>query len=176
MDKNKGKYFELLESINQNALHIKNVGILMLKKSLKKKTQEEKMTFVAFSLNILFSFIDEVGKFYLIEKQYPNKINNLPLKNLGFYDHNKKIEILNSVIRNRQGRLGKKAIFMPDKVVSILRTFKDTTLHIDYKNGKILKPSDSTTIQPKIFENYINLIGILSDMMKNDLSYFKLYK
>ncbi len=174
MGMDKEKYVTLLEAIKENAISIKDVAVLILEESLKKQKTEEKMTLVAFSENFLFAFLDEIGKFYLIKKQYPQNIDILDLKAIGFYLHNKKLEAINEIVRERQKIRGSLPKFKAEEGIKILRKFKDTTLHIDYKNGEIIKPYHSTTLNRKVFKNYIDLVNILSVMVQADLNDFKL--
>lgn len=164
---NKEKYTALLEAIFDNAISIKDIAVLILKESLKKEDQNKKMTLVAFSENFLFAFLDEIGKIHLLIQQYPQKIDTIKFSSIGFRDHNKKLEAINKIV-------GIIPEFNTNQIVNILRQFKYDTLFIDYKNGKIIKPSDSITIRNDNLINYIKFIEKLKEATKTKLDQFKL--
>jgi hypothetical protein len=173
MENNKQKYILLLEAILNNSAYIKNIATLILKESLN-KNNEEGRALIAYANNFLFAFLDEIGKFYLIKKQYPKKIDDLKLKVIGFYIHNKKLSTLNEIIRKRQKRCGGSTQFTEKQTIEMLRNFKDTTLYIDYKNGQVKKPADSSTLKKDVFKSYVRLITILFEMAKEDIKNFEL--
>jgi len=173
---NRKEYIALLEAIYTNAVSIEKIAALILGESLKGKNAEERLTLVSFSENFLFASIDEIGKFYLIKGQYPKRLNIIDLHLIGFRDHDKKLKALIEVVKQRQQTHGAGSRFTVEQTISMLRHFKDTTLHIDYKDGKIIKPSDSQALRADAFNSYIVLINLFVEMARADLNIFKMSK
>lgn len=95
------------------------------------------------------------------------------LKSIGFRVHNEKISKLINIIRERQKSGGSIPLFADEQTLKGLRKLKDTTLYIDYENGKIIEPLDSVIIKPKIFQGYVEWIDIVEKMMRLDFELFK---
>lgn len=173
-DQIKNEYIHLLNAIIKNSGYIISASQSLLTESLKKKNQEEKYTFVALALNYLFAAIDELGKFYLVKKFFAKKIIHLELKSIGFYTHDKKLLALIKVIRERQMAGGGSPRVTVKQTISFLRIFKDTTLYIDYKNKKIIKPSETIILRRvDVFNSFIQIATELVNMAKLDLEIFK---
>ncbi len=167
---NKEKYENLLEEILKNSESLKDASIVLLEKSLEKNNYSNKLTFVAYAQNLMFASIDEIGKFYLIKSLYPKKIEDIILKDEGFERHDTKIKILIERIKEYRG---KEITTTQESALKIIRMLKNNTLYINYKSGKIIKPSNSSTLSSKQFPHYIQLLISFSNMANIDLKLFK---
>jgi len=161
-----------MHAILENADNLKSAAILLLEKSVEEK-DEARATLVAYAENMLFAFIDEVGKFYLIKSLYPKNLNHINLRKAGFYSHDSKINALVSEIRNKQARGGQFSPLTRKQALQTLKKFKEDTLYIDFKEGKIIKPIHSSTLNSKNLQTYVELIKKIELLAKEDFNNFK---
>ncbi len=167
------EYTQLLSAVLENAKNLKELSLLILKESLKKKNTSKQSTLIAYSQNILFACLDELGKFYLIYSVYPKKLNEISLKKLGFGNHDKKIEALMQVIRTNQIKEGRKSKYTVDQAVTMIRKFKSDTLYVSYTDNKIKKPSESMTLRNQQFLGFTEFVATMLKVAEFDLKNFK---
>ena len=158
------KYYKLLRAILDNAENIKLASVCLFNESLNKKDSEEKLSFCAYGQNMLFACLDEIGKFYLIKSYYPKPFNNLSLKGIGFTEHKNKINELLKIIRRKD--------LYDRTMIDLLMKFKHSTLYVDYKDGKIVMPHESNTLNKQSFIGYVNLVAMFEKIARNDLDSF----
>src|SRR3989344_4197854 len=96
---NHKKYMSLLEALIENATALKNSAMFLLGAELNKNNGSnfeniKKQDQAIHAQHFLYLSLEEIGKFFLILKQYPQSLDSLKLKELGFYDHDSKIETL----------------------------------------------------------------------------------
>lgn len=167
------KYDELLDAIIRNSKSLKSAAVFLLEKAIKAEDNEQKLTMTAYAVNFLFAFVDELGKYFLVKSQYPENLNNINLRKIGFYSHNIKLKKIVSIVRNEQFARGSISPFTIEQTVLGLRKFKDETLYVDYQNGNVISPFNSVILKKESFKSYVDMVYCLEEMVKYDFELFK---
>ena len=133
-----GEYVELLEVILDNAIKLKKASAQMLKR-------KELRPFYQF---LLFTAIEECGKFLLVKDAYPRKLTKSLLMEIGFYDHKKKIRRVVKNLELEYGEINPTKLNLENKMIDNLkRNLRENSLYIDYdeKNRKPVSPTFITS-------------------------------
>ncbi|MFA5780249.1 MAG: AbiV family abortive infection protein [Elusimicrobiota bacterium] len=149
-------YLNLLNAIFNNAINLKSAGRELL--SLGRKDKK----LLPFARFLLYVGCEECGKFLLVKDRYPEKLTEKLLKELGFYDHNKKIERLIRNINKYELHLDRNVRKMGQVIRHNLR---ENSLYVDFTGPNTLMPSG--------FKNKNELFALVS-LANNLIKYCQL--
>lgn len=144
-ESNHQKYISLLGACIENAKGLSVSATLLLGSELDKDVKSDsshikKQDQAIHAQHFLYLCLEEIGKFFLILKQYPKELDTLNLDRLGFYNHNSKIEALILFVKKIQSENNKPSPYPVKGVVEIFRNFKEPNVYVDYKEAVIIKP------------------------------------
>ncbi|HAQ02573.1 hypothetical protein A2467_02090 [Candidatus Nomurabacteria bacterium RIFOXYC2_FULL_36_8] len=159
---NHEKYYNLLFSILENVRQLNNTALILLKntKIPTEQTPIPNQSTATHSQHFIYLALEELGKFFLILGKYNNNLEEIKLKEIGFYDHDVKIKYLGDFIKKTQLHPNSGQIWTSDMLAKKLRILKETNVYVDYKNNEIIKPV------PKRGEGFLQ---IYADILSNGI-------
>ncbi len=145
---------ELLDAILANAITLKDGAKAFLSLGI---GQDEKIDFTRIACFLIFSSIEECGKYMLVRDIQENEIEAAKLADIKFRDHNAK---MNRFFREGDDASGIESLGIDvDNLKRLMReAFREGSLYVDVKNGVIKKPG--ANIAGETLEGLCKLCGL----------------